>query len=453
MSSGSHCSSYPDPDPIHSAWDEFQEHQLQRQLEEIANRYQIILDLIPLTVWQADSQGQIGSLSAHWQTITGLKPTDSLGELFWEAVALSGRDISRQQWEKACQQQQPFVIHFNLCGLNGTPHPVVVQGEPLRDSQDHLVGWIGTLQVIEPLPPLQSELDYSQKFVQALLDNLSNGIVACNSQGVLTLFNRATQELHGLPLKPIPSEQWAEHYDLYQVDGKTPLAQEEIPLYRALKGESVHNVEMMIKPSQGVSRMILASGEPILTKDGQKLGAVVAMQDITERKQAELGLKKSEERWQLALEGTGDGLFDWNIVTNEAFMSPQLKQTLGYADHEVENTFEGWRQLVHPDDLVEVAAAIDAHLQQTVPRYTAEYRMRCKDGSYKWILARGQTQWDEKRQPIRMIGSHQDITHQKQTELELAQLNQASEEQIASPNPQMTAAHPQKESVPTHLQK
>lgn len=406
---------------------------------------QHVLEGLLVTVWQADEQGQIIFLSTRWQTLTGRPPIDSLKEAFWEAVALEGRDLSHQQWENICQQQRPFVMQLHLCQTDGTSHRVVVQGEPLRDNQDQVLGWIGTLQLA--VTPLQSELDYSQNFLQAMLDNLSNGIVACDAQGILTVFNPAAQEQHELSLSPIPAEQWANYYNLYQVDGRTPLSQNEIPLYRAWQGESVHNAEIVIKPSQGPPRTILASGDPIIGQDGQNLGAVVATQDITLRKQAELKLRKSEERWQLALQGTGDGLFDWNIVTNEVFMSPQLKQTLGYADHEINNHFEGWRQLVHPDDLGEVAAAIEAHLQQRVPSYAAEYRMLCKDGGYKWILARGQTQWDDNGQPIRMIGSHQDVTRQKQAEMQLAQLNQDLEAQVISRTTQLMAANHQKETL------
>lgn len=408
---------------------------------------QKILDTLPMVVWQADLQGQVISLSARWQTLTGRSPTESLGEAFWESVPEAGRELGRQQWQRACQQQQPFAIHLDLYQSNGLPGPVIVQSEPLRDDQHERIGWVGTLQSTVVEAPIQSEGNYSQNFLHAVLENLSDGIVACDAQGVLTFFNRATQELHGQPFHSISAEQWAEHYNLYRTDGETLLTLEEIPLYRALQGESIQNIEMVIKSSQGELRTILVNGGPIVARDDQQLGAVVALQDISQRKQAELELRKSEERWQLVSQGTGDGLFDWDIVTNEAFLSLPWKQTLGYAAHEVENSFEGWRQLVHPDDLEEVAVALEAHLRQNIPRYKAEFRMRCKDGSYKWILARGQTQWDDHGQPIRMIGSHQDITRQKQAEQELAQLNQELESLVNSRTLQLQTANHQNEAL------
>ncbi|KAI9132335.1 PAS domain S-box protein [Acaryochloris sp. CCMEE 5410] len=416
------------------------------------NNIQKDLEVISPVVWQAGYQGKVNWLGTQWQVLTGRLPADSLGDAFWESVAEREREYSRQQWQNACDKQQAFSMSTSLCLSSGNLGSAIVQGEPLWDDQKQLVGWVGTVQVTDTATPLQSRLDYSQQFLQAVLDNLSDGIVACDAQGVLTLFNQATQALHGLPLCTIPAEQWADYYDLYEADGKSPLAQHDIPLFRALKGESVLDAEIMIKPKQGIPRTILANGDPIYAKDGQKLGAVVAMQDITQRKRAELELRKSEDRWQLAIQGTGDGLFDWDVVTNEAFMSPQLKQTLGYEDHEVENSFEGWRQLVHPHDLEDVAAALEAHLQNNGSLYRAEYRMRCRDGNIKWILARGQTQWNDDGKPIRMIGSHQDITRQKQAEQQLAQLNQDLESRVKARTAQLAAANRQKELLLTQEQ-
>ena len=134
-----------------------------------------------------------------------------------------------------------------------------------------------------------------REFLNALLAHLQEGIVACDADGVLTLFNDASKRFHGLPAEPLPAERWAEHYDLFHSDGRR-MAPEEIPLFRALRGEVVHNVEMVIAPHGGKRRVLLANGQAIKGRDGDLLGAVVAMHDITELKQAEA------ERVQLAAE-------------------------------------------------------------------------------------------------------------------------------------------------------
>ncbi|MBE9114893.1 PAS domain S-box protein [Lusitaniella coriacea LEGE 07157] len=269
------------------------------------------------------------------------------------------------------------------------------------------------------LQKVNGELQKERQFLQALLESLSDGIVACDAEGVLTLFNQATQTWHGLPQKTITAEEWSQYYNLYRTDGKTPLPKEEIPLFRAFQGEIVRDEQIAIVTKEGEARIVLANGTPILLPTGEKIGAVVAIRDITERKKAEAALKESEERWQLVLEGTGDGIFDWNIITGEAFISPQFKANLGYRDEEMENTYEGGESCVHPDDLEGVLKRIQDHFANQLPQYTAEYRMRCKDGTYKWILAKGIDRRDEAGNPLRMVGSLQDITRRKYTETAL----------------------------------
>src|SRR6185295_12404805 len=142
---------------------------------------------------------------------------------------------------------------------------------------------------------VEEALQIERQFLGAMLESLEVGIAACDHNGILTLFNRASREFHGLPAEPLPPERWAEHYRLFQVDGKTPLRKEAIPLFRALQGEQVRNAEFLIVPRNGLSRTVLASGQPILDAHGRNLGAVVALQDITERKQLEDQLRQSQK--------------------------------------------------------------------------------------------------------------------------------------------------------------
>ncbi|HBB34943.1 MAG TPA: adenylate/guanylate cyclase with GAF sensor(s) [Cyanobacteria bacterium UBA8803] len=149
--------------------------------------------------------------------------------------------------------------------------------------------------------------------------------------------------------------------------------------------------------------------------------------DITASKQAKDTLRQSEERWQLALRATGDDIFDWNLVTGEEFASARILEILGYAEGELTSNCETWSSLVHPEDLDGILVAVQAHLEGKAPLYQAEYRLRCKDGSYKWILARGQAQWDKNGKPVRLVGVKQDISDRKQAEEEIQLLLTISE--------------------------
>ncbi|MGH1392963.1 MAG: GAF domain-containing protein [Trichormus sp.] len=158
-----------------------------------------------------------------------------------------------------------------------------------------------------------------------------------------------------------------------------------------------------------------------------KNGLSVYFQDITEKHRTASALQESEQRWQLAVQGNNDGIWDWNVKTNQVFFSPRWKLMLGYEDHEIANDLEEWSKRVHPDDLDWVMQAIQAHFDGRTPYYITEHRVQCKDGHYKWILDRGQALWDETGNVVRMVGSHTDITERKQAEEELKWQNRRSQ--------------------------
>lgn len=164
----------------------------------------------------------------------------------------------------------------------------------------------------------EAALQGEQEFLKALLDSLEVGVVACDAEGILTLSNRRTQELHGLPLQPLPADQWAQYYDLYLPDNQTPMKQEEIPLFRALRGELVRNVEVMICPKWGLSSIVSVSGAAITTPDGGKCGAVVAIHDVTQLKAAEAKLRT----YAAKLEKANQELKQFNYIAAHDLRTP-----------------------------------------------------------------------------------------------------------------------------------
>ena len=134
-------------------------------------------------------------------------------------------------------------------------------------------------------------------------------------------------------------------------------------------------------------------------------------------------LEGSEHRWKFALEGAGDGVWDWNPQTDEAFFSKRWKGMLGYSEDEFFNTGEAWADHLHPDDKQRVFDVLNNYLLRAQGDYSVEFRMRCKDDSWKWILGRGKiVAFDDAGKPIRMIGTHTDITNQKNNEERIQKL-------------------------------
>ncbi len=155
---------------------------------------------------------------------------------------------------------------------------------------------------------------------------------------------------------------------------------------------------------------------------------LVMIRDMSDRRQAELQLHSSEQRLQLALEASRDGLWDWDIATGHVYMSPRWVEMLGYPVGELSEHVDTWAHLIHPDDTGWVMQRLEAHLANPSVGYNFEYRMKTKQGNWLWIANYGKVvDYDPDGKPCRMIGLHRDISEQKQKEAALQAAREASE--------------------------
>ncbi len=180
--------------------------------------------------------------------------------------------------------------------------------------------------------------------------------------------------------------------------------------------DQVYQSEHRLRTKAGAWKWVVDRGR-IVTADatGPVLVAGV-VSDVTPLKDAEAALRASQQRVELAVLGSSDGLFDWDMRTNAAFFTPRWKAMLGFDDHELASDYATWEGLLHPDDRARVMEALRAYVAGEAPSYQPEFRMRTKDGGYKWILARGTILRDEGGHAYRMAGSHTDITRRKEAE-------------------------------------
>jgi PAS domain S-box-containing protein len=178
--------------------------------------------------------------------------------------------------------------------------------------------------------------------------------------------------------------------------------------------ESVYRV---VLPQKGI-RWLRGFSNPEKLPDGSVLWHGY-IRDVTETKQWEEELELQKEQFELAVNGSNDGIWDWNLKTNELFLSAKWKDQLGYKPNELSNEFNTFENLILPDDRTNVKKYISSYLQGEIADYNIEFRMRHKNGSIRWINARGEARRDKDGKPNRMAGSHTDITERKEAENKL----------------------------------
>ncbi|MEO0534024.1 MAG: PAS domain S-box protein [Cyanobacteria bacterium P01_A01_bin.123] len=237
---------------------------------------------------------------------------------------------------------------------------------------------------------------------------LPNGTLTFVNDAYCQFFQKTPEDLLGQSFTPlIPNED------------------QDIPLqtFRSLSvNNPVATCEHRVIAPDGKIRWQQWSDRALFDPGGNFIEFQAVGRDITDLKEAEAALRESEARWQFALEGSGDGVWDWNLQTNTLFYSRQWKAMLGYAEDEIGDSLFEWDSRIHPDDKAQAYADTYQHFRGETIIYQNEHRLRCKDGSYKWILDRGQViEWAAEGQPLRVIGTHTDITSRKQAEAQIQQ--------------------------------
>ncbi|HEX8117474.1 MAG TPA: PAS domain-containing sensor histidine kinase, partial [Pyrinomonadaceae bacterium] len=280
----------------------------------------------------------------------------------------------------------------------------------------------------ERLPP-----ERQQGFIDALLENVEDAIVACDAAGVLTVFNHAARRLHGLDERPIEPDTWADYYDLYLPDGRTRMRKEEIPLYRALQGERVRDVEMVVAPRGGAPRTVLASGGAIYGPGGEKLGAVVVMRDFTERKAAQEALKRESTLLHALMDNIPDAIYFKDTESRFTRVNRHAPYRGGNAPEEVvgKTDFDFF-----VEEHARAAYEDEQRVMRTgVPLVDKEECETYTDGSTTWLSTTKVPIMDEGGRVTGLVGISRDITERKRAEearLELAREQAARAEAEAA---------------------
>jgi PAS domain S-box-containing protein len=288
----------------------------------------------------------------------------------------------------------------------------------IAEAFNRMVAAVG--QSEEELRRRAEELQEARERLASILESIGEGVVVADQNGKFTVFNPAAERILGLGATATGPGEWSETYGVFLPDGVTPFPAEELPLPRAIRGESSNDVELHIRnPRVPAGTSISVSGSPIRGADGSIRGGVVVFRDIAERKRAEEALKESEERLHLALESAQMGAWDLDLVHDTAVRSLRHDQIFGYPTLRPEWSSEIFLNHVLPEDREPVKERFQEAFASG--QFDMECRILWPDQSVHWIAVQGHVTYDEKREPARMMGVVRDVSERKLAEQALAE--------------------------------
>jgi PAS domain S-box-containing protein len=253
----------------------------------------------------------------------------------------------------------------------------------------------------------------SEALYQSLVESLPCFVVRKDLEGRFTFANRRLCEMLGCPLDQLVGKTDFSFFP-EELAEKYCRGDEQV----IASGQMLDVVEEHVAPN-GEKLYVQVMKTPLYGPDGKVIGIQGIFWDVTARKRAEEALRKSRERFELAVQGSQDGLWDWDLEANQVWWSPRLGEMLGYDEQEFP-MLPGEPKGVHPEDHDRWRAAVQGHIEGLTDQFELEYRMRHKDGSYRWVRARGVALRDANGKAHRVAGSLEDITRRKQSEAELA---------------------------------
>jgi two-component system, sensor histidine kinase and response regulator len=265
----------------------------------------------------------------------------------------------------------------------------------------------------------------SSELLQAVMDGATDVIFLQDLDGRFLLFNRAGAKFVGKPVEDVLGKTPAA---LFGEEVAKKIRQHELQVVQTGEASTVEE-RMFVHEREYI---FLATRSPYRDEHGNLVGLIGIIRDITQIKSAETALRGSEARWQFAIDGSGDGIWDWNIETEKVFYSPRWKKMLGYEEDEIGQSAHEWSDRVHPEDLPVCWQIVDDNFKNHTQDFVFEHRMRSKDGLWKWILSRGKViERTQDGRPMRVIGTHTDVTARKIAEddffLERERLRMAAE--------------------------
>jgi len=337
-------------------------------------------------------------------------------ETFRDHVHPDEREMLDRELQATLATGETRDMDFRILRKDGSEGVVHLQGQAEYDAQGHPDHIMGTIQDITRRKQNEEALRTSEERLQQAQVIGEVGVWDWNPVTGALVWTEETYNIFGYAMGDVePSyELFLSH--VHPEDRESLSKAVEAALHKGIK----YNIDCRFTRTDGREGVANAQGQVSYDASGNPARMLGTFQDVSKRKQIEERLRTSEERFSLAMAGANDGLWDWNLETDEVYYSPRWFGMLGYAADELPQGLDTWRKLVHPDDMDRVMHTVEAYFEGRTDTFEVEMRLRHKDGHEVVVLSRAsKVMRGEDGRALRLVGTHVDITDRKIAEDQL----------------------------------
>ena len=381
------------------------------------DRFRSLLELSSDWWWEQDAGLKFIGISLNDPAPNSIPADRYTGLARWELPHTEPVNTTWDEHKSVLESRQPFRdLLLTRTGKDGKIHYITVNGKPIFDAQGNFKGYRGVGSDITAKMAADHALRESEESLRFVLESSRLGFWDRDLLNNKNMRSLSHDQMFG----------YAQLLPEWNFDTFCAHVHPEDRAYVKRANQNLMNdsgdasVEYrVIWPDKSV-HWLWSVGRVSRDANGTTIRASGLVLDITDRKQADAALRDSEKRWKFALEGAGDAVWDWDVENGTEYVSSRWPQMLGYAEDEIGNSYESWEDRIHPEDRPTVLSRLKACVTGSTATFLSEHRVRCKDQSWKWILARGMVvERSPEGKALRMIGTRCDVNERKRAEAAL----------------------------------
>ncbi|MEM7543755.1 MAG: PAS domain-containing protein [Pseudomonadota bacterium] len=377
----------------------------------------ILLDDSPALLWVCNAVGEVFYVNSTWRNFTGQTIAQASGEGWLTALHPEDREATKSVFLKAVNDQQAYDIDYRLLSAGGDSRYFHANGSPYFDARGQLLGYVGSCMDIDSSTRARHELGELQERLELVVEAVTDLIWDWNRIGSANetfWMSRRISTILGYRSGEIELE-IADLETYVHPDDENAMAMAR----RDGFAKDYYTSEFRARTKEGRYKWLRSHAAVIRDDDGQVVRMCGSSHDIDEEKQVEIEVEELQHKYELAVSGSQVGLWDWDLISPDLWISPSYRQMLGYQGNETfDDSAKFIENHVHPDDRTFVREAIRSAIKRG-HHYDIEYRMRHASGEYRWYRGRGHARRGTNGRAIRMSGSAMDINLRKQAELAL----------------------------------